>query len=93
MPELRPGHVRMIVDPQHFAYETGVALRGLSYLRKDNGWQTILRGQRRDGSFVYSLLVAVELEASITGLLELLRSKEGQRYWYPDKFANKPNLK
>lgn len=87
MQTLQPGHIRAILDPQVFAVYTGVAIRGLSYKRIDGAWRIIVKGTKRDGSLVYSLFAAVELEDAIHKLLTLLSSKGGMRYWHPDKYG------
>lgn len=87
MPKLQPGHVRMIVDPQVFATYTGKAFRGLSFHKVADGWRVILKATKRDGTFVYSLFAAGELEDAIHGILTMVSSKGGERYWHPDRFA------
>lgn len=87
MSDIFPGTLKVILDPQRFAYETGVTLRGFSASFKPDGWQVIFRGTKRNGSFVYCLYVAVELEDALQGLYWSITGKGGQRYWYPDKYV------
>lgn len=87
MNQVHPGTMLALLDPQEFAYQTGVALRGFAVTEKPEGWQVIFRGTRRGGSFVYCLYVAVDLGAAIQGLYDAITGKGGMRYWYPDKWA------
>lgn len=87
MKKLQPGTVKSILDPQEFAYQTGVNLTGFSVSLKPEGWQAIFRGTKRNGSPVYCLYVAVELDRAIQGLFQAVTNKGGSRYWYPDKWA------
>lgn len=83
---LTPGTFRCLTDPHLFAQETGVSLKGMSFTKKANGWQVILRGNRRGGQPVYCLYVAVVLEDALQGLFEMITTRGGKRFWYPDKF-------
>lgn len=84
---LQPGTVRCMTEPQLFAQETGVTLRGFAVSLKPAGWQVIIRGTRRGGDRVYCLYVAVVLEDAIQGLFDSITGKGGKRYWYPDKYS------
>lgn len=85
--ELRPGNLKSLLDPQEFAFQTGVALRGFSVTQKSGDWQAIFRGVNRKGENVYCLYVAVDLEGALEGLCRAITGRDGDRYWYPDKYA------
>ena len=87
MKVIHPGTLRSVLDPQEFAYQTGVSLRGFSITEVAAGWQTIFRGRTRRGGPVYCLYVAVDLDESLQGLFQAVTGKGGSRYWYPDKYA------
>lgn len=87
MKVIHPGTLKSLLDPQEFAYQTGVSLRGFSVTEYPDGWQAIFRGRTRQGKPVYCLYVAVDLEATLQGLFQSITSKGGSRYWYPDKYA------
>lgn len=84
---MEPGIVKALFDPQHFAYETGVRLRGISYAQKQEGWQVIFRGTTWAGKSVYCMYLAVDLEEALCGLYGLVTGKGGSRYWYTDRYA------
>ena len=84
---LTPGEIRALVDPHDFAYYTGLPLRGISYTLTPQGWQVIFRAIHQTKGPVYCLYVAVDLETALRGLLTMVSSKGGSRYWYPDKYA------
>lgn len=85
--KIQPGTIEALLDPQVFAYHTGVSLRGYSAQRKNGEWQVIFRGRTKKDKFVYCLYVAVELEDAIEGLYGALLRRGGSRLWYPDKYA------
>jgi hypothetical protein len=87
MENIQPGTIKCLLEPQDFAYNTGVTLRGYSATRKGNDWQVIFRGSSRTGENVYCLYVAVDLGAAWEGLFAAVTGKGGSRYWYPDKYA------
>lgn len=87
MKEINPGTIQGILDPQQFAWDTGVTLRGFSVTAVSEGWQIIFRGTKRDGSAVYCLFVAVEIPEALQGLYSSICNKYGARLWYPDKYA------
>ena len=84
---IHPGTLKSVLDPQEFAYQTGISLRGFSVTEVPEGWQVIFRGRTRRGHPVYCLYVAVELAESLQGLFQAVTGKSGSRYWYPDKYA------
>lgn len=85
--QVNPGTIAAMLDPQVFAYETGIHLRGYSVSRRDGEWQVIFRGTTRAGKKVYCLYVAVDLGDALGGLFDAVTGKGGSRYWYPDKYA------
>lgn len=87
MKVVHPGTLKSLLDPQEFAYQTGVHLRGFSVSEKDSQWQVIFRGRNRAGECVYCLYVAVDLDEALQGLYQAITGKGGVRYWYPDKYA------
>lgn len=87
MIEFAPGHVQALVDPKHFAWVTGVKLRGYTVKEIPTGWQVIVKGNLGDGTPVYSLYAAGELGKALTGVLRILGSKGGSRYWHKDKYG------
>jgi hypothetical protein len=85
--ELDFGHQAALRDPKHFAFMTGVTLRGYSVQNKGSNWQVIFRGTRRNGEFVYSLFLAGELEEALVGLFKCVSGRQGLMYWHKDRFA------
>lgn len=87
MNNVHPGTISGILDPQQFAYDTGVRLRGLSATEVSEGWQVIFRGTTRKDVNVYCLYVAVDFPSALQGLYRSLCGKGGLRLWYPDRYA------
>lgn len=82
----------LLLDPQEFAYYTGMAFRGLSVTkhRGTGGWNVILRAETRDGKYVYAMMTTRPGESfreTAKALMAAVSGKTGKDFWYPDKFA------
>jgi len=76
------------LDPQEFIWATGVIFRGLTISQKAGRWNVILRGTRRGGQHVYSMLsVEEDPFGALHTLIDALEKKGGEALWSPDKFA------
>lgn len=82
-----PGHVALLLDPQVFAYYTGLVYRGVALKRQEDSWRLIFYAERIDGTPVYAFFAATVLQDAVEVACRAILSKDGRRYWHPDKYA------
>jgi hypothetical protein len=79
-------HPLLNIDPQVFAFETGMAFEGLTVNPKDEGWNFTLRGRRASGEPVYAMMWFAELDGGLVRLYRVVCSRNARDIWRLDRF-------
>lgn len=75
-----------LLDPEEFAYMTGVTLRGFTVSQGPEGWNLIFRAFLRGGQAVYTMTQGDDLSGGLSSLLALASGRDGLKCWHRDKF-------
>jgi hypothetical protein len=79
--------IKQWLDPQEFAFQTGLAFRGLTLSQSPNGWNIIVRAYHKHDGPVYAMTQHADILEGLAGLLSALSSVGGAKLWRHDKYA------
>jgi hypothetical protein len=80
--------IRLDFDPQHFAFETGYAFRGLTISEAVTGFNVVLRAYAPDRTPVYAMTTAEHPGQGLERLATALSKRDGYELWRFDRFAH-----
>ncbi len=81
-----PEELTFFLDPEEFAYRTGVAFRGLTVSQTPTGWNIIFRAYLKGGQAVYTMSQGDDLSGGLRALFAVAAGRNGNKCWHRDKF-------
>ena len=79
---------KTVLDPQTFAFETGVTFRGLTISENSEGYNVVIRGYDQSGLPVYCMTHDTDYLDGLTRLIWAVSRGNGANLWRKDKYAN-----